>query len=154
MNLRYIFWSDWWFSRSPELQPVISQTQWVHLWLAVGARPLPWWPEILTQHKAQHCSCVEFWVWFLATLPISALRLAFCCSCASMVRCLGRFLGIVGRGPSVSKSNRLRFTSFGIPTWIWGIFSKVIGGFPWSFELQPVLPVQCHGGPEILTRST
>ena len=82
--------------------------------------------------------CVNFGSDFL--LPCRALhcvRLALCCSCASMVQRLGRFLGIIRRHPSVSKFNQLHVDVFRFfCIWIWGIFSKVIGGFPqvWNFN--------------------
>ena len=59
------FQNDWYFFWSLELQPVISQTGPVHLWLAVGS-PVHWVPSlrgcahIPWLSKVELCSCILF----------------------------------------------------------------------------------------------
>ena len=59
-------------------------------------------------------------------------------------RCPGRFLDIVGRDPSFSKSNKLHVRHLDIfyllkLGYILYISFKMIGDFVWSRELQPVI---------------
>ena len=60
-----------------------------------------------------------------------------------MSQCLGRFVGIIGHNPRVSKSNRLHVVIFWVlPSWIWGTFHRFLWNdwyFSWSFELQSLL---------------